>query len=64
MLPFLCSSLASLMRWHSPPDSVLERLAERQVVEADVAHRLELAHDLALGERLERLGDGQRRGRR
>ena len=31
------------MRWHSPPESVLERLAERQVVQADVAQGLQLA---------------------
>ena len=38
------------MRWHSPP----EWLAEREVVEAHVAHRLERARDLGLRERIQR----------
>ena len=47
------------MRWHSPPDSVRQRLPERQVVEADVDDRLQPAPDVALGERVDGLGRGQ-----
>ena len=52
----LASSLDSLTRWASPPDSVVRRLAQPHVAEADVDQRLHVAGDGRLvGEELERL---------
>ena len=54
----MCSSPASLILWHSPPDNVLKGCPRAQVVQADIAHGFQDRTHIFETEKLQGLGHG------